>query len=363
MSSRTVPSGFLLVVATSCILAADWPTFRGNPAQTGVAKEALPEKLSQLWSIKTTGSIEGGAAIVGTVVYVGSTDGFVYALDLATGKELWKAKVGGVKAPVGYHDGRVYVGNDEGVFTCLDAKTGQEIWKMNTESEITSGPAFAGEDVLFGCGDEHLYCLYRADGKTKWKFQVPGGPVQGTPVIANGKTYAAGCDSKLHAINLNNGQELGTVELGGQVGASAAVVDGYLYLGTMTNQLLAIDLEKLEVAWTVAKRQPFYASAAVTEKHVVAGNRDRKVYLFDRPHGGQVWEFVTGGRIDGAPVVAGSRIYVGSFDKHLYVLDVATGKEVQKLTVDGAIVAAAAVAHGKLVIGTDKGTIYCFGNK
>src|SRR5438552_3436611 len=82
------------------LLAADWPVFRGNPAQTGVAAEALPEKLAVRWAAKTGNAIEGAAAIVGGVVYVGSLDGFVYALDLATGKEKWKFQAGGVKAPV-----------------------------------------------------------------------------------------------------------------------------------------------------------------------------------------------------------------------------------------------------------------------
>src|SRR5438034_10789346 len=88
--------------------AADWPTFRGDPAQTGVAAEALPDKLAIRWQFKTggdanTASVEGTAAIVGGVVYVGAFDDHLHAIDLATGTEKWKLKTGAIKVPVGVH--------------------------------------------------------------------------------------------------------------------------------------------------------------------------------------------------------------------------------------------------------------------
>lgn len=351
------------LMTVGLLAGADWPIFRGEPRQTAFVKDPLPAKLTELWTFKTKSSVEGGAVIVANVVYVGSTDGHVYALDLTTGQQKWKAPTGPIKAPLGFHDGRVYAGNDEGLFHCLEAATGKEIWKHNTEAEITSAPAFSGSDVLFGGADEHLYCLSRADGTLRWKFQVAGGPVQGTPVIADGKTYAAGCDSQLHSLNLESGKEISSVELGGQVGASAAVAGERLYIGTMTNQLVAVDLATMKIAWSMHARQPFYASVAVTDKLVIAGNRDRKIYAVDRNSGEEVWQFITAGRIDSSPVVAGNRVYVGSFDNSLYVLDVANGKEIQKLPLDGSIIASPAVSNGRLVIGTNKGTVYCFGAK
>ena len=65
----------------------DWPLFRGNPLQTGVASSALPADLVVRWKFKTKDSIEAAAAIVNGVVYAGSFDEHLYALDLATGKE------------------------------------------------------------------------------------------------------------------------------------------------------------------------------------------------------------------------------------------------------------------------------------
>lgn len=360
----------VLTALTAAILlaAADWPTFRGDPAQTGISSDALPEKLVQRWAYGTGqdragGGVESTAAIVNGVVYVGAFDEQLHAIDLATGRGKWKFKAGAIKSPVGVHNGRIYAGNVEGVFYCIDA-AGKEQWKFDVGAEITSGSNFGDGTVLFGSQDETLYCLNRADGKPKWKYQINGGPVMGTPAVIGGKTFAAGCDSILHVLDAATGVESSHVEVGGQVGASAAAKGDTIYLGTMSNQLMAIDLKKGEIAWTFESpkgRQPFFSSAAVTDKLVVVGSRDKRVYAIDRAKGTEVWNVLTQGKVDSSPVIVGGRVYVGSHDGHLYGLDLATGREVQKIKLDGPISASPAVGGGCLVIGTEKGTVYCFG--
>lgn len=353
----------LALVVTSA--AADWPLFRGNALQTGVAADALPDKLEILWQFKTKDSIESAAAVVGDTVYVGSQDEHLYALDLATGKEKWKLKAGPFKVAPGVRGGAVYAGDQDGTFHCLDAATGKPRWTFKVEAEITSAASFAGDDVLFGCGDETLYCLTR-DGKERWKFRVPGGPVMGSPAVVEGTTFAAGCDSALHVIDLATGKELRSLDLGGQVGASAAVVGDVLYVGTMTNQVLAVDWKKAATVWTFEaerRAQPFYSSAAVSDQLVIVGSRDKHVHALDRMNGKEVWAFATKGKVDGSAVVAGSRVYVGSQDGSLYVLNLAKGTEVQRVALGSGISASPAVAGGRLLIGTQDGVVYCLGAK
>src|SRR2546422_10886096 len=92
--------------------AADWPVFRGDPAQTAVAADPLPDKLAVRWRFKTggdenTANVEATAAVAGGVAFVGAFDDHLHALDLATGKEKWKLKTGSIKAPVGVNGGAV----------------------------------------------------------------------------------------------------------------------------------------------------------------------------------------------------------------------------------------------------------------
>src|SRR5579872_7517969 len=172
---------------------AAWTLFRGNPLQTGVAPGKLPDKLAELWTFETKDGIEGAPTVKDGVVYVASLDEHLYALELATGKKKWEYKGGPFKAAPSIHNGCVYIGDSDGVFHCVDASNGQKKWTYATDGEIISSANFSGDLILFGSYDESLYCLTK-DGKEKWKFKT-NGPVNGSPAVADGKTFVAGCDS------------------------------------------------------------------------------------------------------------------------------------------------------------------------
>jgi outer membrane protein assembly factor BamB len=345
--------------------AGDWPLFRGNALQTGVADSTLPDKLEILWTFKAKDSVEAAAAIADGVVYVGSLDEHLYALQLKSGDKIWDYKAGPIAAPPSLRGDFVYVGDSDGTFHCVDAASGKKKWSYETGGEIKSGVNFSGATILFGSSDEHLYCLGK-DGALAWKFEVSGGPVLGTPVVVDGCTFAAGCDSTLHVIEVASGKEKDKLDLGGQVAASAAVVADRLYVGTMTNQVLGVDWKKPTLDWKFEpedRAQPFYSSAAVTDKLVIVGSRDRLVHALDRKTGKEEWNFPTNGKVDSSPVVVGGRVYFGSADGKLYVLDAAKGTLIQKIDLRGPISASPAVAGGKLIIGTEKGIVYCLGAK
>lgn len=348
------------------VVRDDWPLFRGNAQQTGVSANSLPRELEVRWTFKTKDSVESTAAIVGNTVYVGSNDEHLYALDLDTGKEKWNYKTAPFKAPVSVQKRLVYVGDSDGIFHCVDAATGKPKWTFKTDSDISSGANFTGDKVLFGSGDENLYCL-SLDGKEQWRFKVPGGPVLGTPVIVGNRTFAAGCDSSLHVIDTATGKEVGNpVNLGGQVGATAAVLGDSIFVCTMSDEVLAIDWKKGEILWRfmpMKNRQGFASAPAATDKLIIAGSKDKRVYALDRQTGQQVWSFLTKNKVDSSAVVVGQRVFVGSQDHQLYILDLASGSELQRFNLGAPITSSPAVAGNCLVIGTDDGTVYCLGPK
>lgn len=73
--------------------AADsWPMFRGGPQLLGVAAGSLSTNLVPLWNFKTGGPVKSSPAIVDGRVFAGSEDGFIYALDFATGKSSGRSR-------------------------------------------------------------------------------------------------------------------------------------------------------------------------------------------------------------------------------------------------------------------------------
>ena len=343
---------------------ADWPLFRGNTLQTGVATGTLPDKLEVRWKIDLKKGIESTAAIVKDTVYVGCYDEHLHAFDLATGKPKWKIKLGATKAPASVYQGKVFVGDEDGKFYCVDAGTGQKIWEFETDGEITGGANFVDDKVIFGSHDSTLYCLAIKDAKPTWTVKIEG-PIYGSTVVANGQTFVAGCDSNLNIIDVKSGKVQAKIELSGQVASTVAVLGNMAYVGNVNNELQEIDLKKENVAWsyTPKRAKPFHSSAAVTDQLVVAGNRDRFVHALDRVTGKKVWSFQTDGNVDCSPVIVGKHVYFGSGNGTFYVVDLAKGTELQSLPLGQGITASPAVAHGGLVIGTTDGLLYCLGKK
>ena len=59
--------------------------------------------------------------------------GYVYALDAATGNELWSFATGDVVVSVPtVADGVVYVGSNDNHLYALDADTGEKLWSYDT---------------------------------------------------------------------------------------------------------------------------------------------------------------------------------------------------------------------------------------
>src|SRR5438046_9333402 len=94
--ARLVVLALLLVLPAPS--PADWPVFRGDPLMSGVGQARLPDQLAERWTFKCGDGVEGAPAIVNGVVYVASYDKHLYALELATGKQKWKTKLGAMKA-------------------------------------------------------------------------------------------------------------------------------------------------------------------------------------------------------------------------------------------------------------------------
>lgn len=342
----------------------DWPIFRGGVTQTGVSTAKLPEKMDILWEFKTKDAIEGGAVIVDGIVYFGSYDQNLYAVELKSGKQKWATKLGPIKAPPAIHKGRIYVGDVDGKFYALELATGKVLWKFETEDQITASANFFEDRILIPSHDSTVYCLDQ-DGKKVWEFRTDG-PIFGSVPVAKGMTFVAGCDSNMHAVDLKTGKKKFSVDLKGQTGASAAVVDNTLYVGTMTNQVLAVDLMNEKISWEFEapkRKAGFYSSPAVVSDLVVIGSRDSKVWAIERNTGKSVWDFQTDRRVDSSPLIVGNRVFIGSSDENFYILDLKTGKNLQSFMVDSPVICAPAAIDGYVIFGTEKGTLYCLGAK
>jgi outer membrane protein assembly factor BamB len=85
-----------------------------------------------------------------TVIYT-SDDGFVYAVNRADGKTIWKFDTGGLPNSPVVAQARVAVAAD-GVLYLLDLMSGRKLWSKEVSDEISS-PALIGGMILVGADD------------------------------------------------------------------------------------------------------------------------------------------------------------------------------------------------------------------
>jgi outer membrane protein assembly factor BamB len=341
--------------------AGDWPVLRGNAAQTGVASTTLPESLAIRWRFRAGANLEGTPVIRAGTVFVASADGKCFALELAGGKKKWEYHAdAGILASPAARAGAVCFGDVAGNLHCLDPATGKRLWVLETEGEQLGPANFAGDKILFGSDDHHLYCA-TLQGKLAWKCATKE-KIRSAPAVAGDFALVGACDQFVHVVELATGREVRAIPLGAHVAASVAVRGDHLYVGNMSTRFAAIDWKKGTSLWDFEPKraEAFHSSPAVTEEVVVVGSRDRHLRALKRQTGQELWAFRTGGRVEGSPAIVGPRVVVNSLDGILYVLDLARGTETARFEL-GAMAGSPAVADQAIVVTTVAGEVICIG--
>ena len=266
--------------------AAGWPIFRGNPALTGVATDPLPDTLDLLWSYKTGAPVKSSAVIGGGRAFIGSNDGHVHALEMASGHEVWTFDAGApVQAPPMLSGNAVFVGNIEGIFYSIDAGSGKTNWKFSTEGKILASanelPNPGGEPrILVGSYDFKLYCLDAGTGKSNWVYET-GNYINGSCAVAGGRDCApADCRRDAARPPPDEWRTTSrTTGAGTPIAASVASAGGTGKMRPSTTTRKRISLRghitEGKVAWRFHESEfPFMASAAVSAGRVVFGGFD-----------------------------------------------------------------------------------------
>ncbi len=379
------------LATSAAVLARPLPpeplaVFRGDLAHTGVYDApALPHFGGVEWRVQTGGPVQATPAIVGGVVYVGSGDGNLYALDARTGAERWRYAAGrAVTSSPAVSGGLVFAGSRDGAYVAVEAATGQRRWRLETGPDAplawgfesgdlyTSSPAIADGLAILGGSDGAVYAVAAGTGAVRWRFRT-GGRVRSSPAVAGGRVYVGSMDGVLYALDLRSGRELWRFETEGHtldsrafgfdrrsIQSSPAVSDGRVYVGSRDGHLYAVDAETGRLAWTADHEMSWVnSSPAVAGGLVFAGSSDNHfVQAVDARTGRERWRVATDRLVWSSPAVAGNLVYVGDAGGTLYALDRATGAERWRHRTGRRIYSSPVLADGRLYVGNDDGAVY-----
>jgi eukaryotic-like serine/threonine-protein kinase len=152
------------------------------------------------WRFQTRRRIMSTPTIHEGIVYIGSDDWYLYALDIEQGYPIWRTRTKGpvVSSPA-YSDGKVFFGSADGFFYALDAMSGRELWKYEVKQPVTTSPAVYREAVYFGATDGVLYSVHAKTGDLLWQFRAKG-PILSSPHVAEDIVYVGSDDHNIYAL-------------------------------------------------------------------------------------------------------------------------------------------------------------------
>lgn len=347
--------GLLCLFAAASAAQGTQPMFRGGPAHPGVYDSQPPKRLSLKWTFSTNGTIVSSPAAANGVVYVGSADGSLYAVEAKTGKLRWKFDAhGDVNSSPAVADDTVYVVSLDGNLYAVDAATGKQRWSFASRGEhrftaagnlgalpstemmpdpwdfYLSSPTVAGDAVYFGSGDRSVYAVDAKTGALRWSYKT-GDVVHSSPAVSGGIVYAGSSDTYFYALNAETGALQWKFKTGDDpkthlmagIPGSAAVANGTVYFGCRDANFYALNARTGTLKWKVPNDGSWVISSPAVADGVVyyTTSDSHRFQALDADSGKVLYWLPTNIYAFSSPAIAGSHAYFGTFDGRLHDVD------------------------------------------
>lgn len=346
-----------------------WPTFQSDPERTGYTTRVTgPQNaVEPAWVFSTDDAIRCAPAVGDGSVYVGSTDGTLYALDSENGTLEWQYDIGwAIRAAPTLDEDTVYLGSDDGCVYAFDIDKGSCQWTFETDQKVRSAPVIVGETLYVGSDDGQLYALKASTGEIEWTHEVRG-TIRSAPAVKDETVYLGSGTGTVYALSKESGpvvtvgpSEDGTwaTQTDNWIESSPAVDGRTVYVGSADRAVYALDAVSGEVTWQFETGDRIRSSPAVSDGRVYVASDDKTLYALDTDSGDRKWTYETRSGIRASPVLDSELLYTGARDGTVLALDPENGQRHWSFDIGGAVRTAPAVGNGVLYIGNAAGALY-----
>jgi len=198
---------------------------------------------AEQWNYSASGSSDWymSTATDGSKLFFGGGNA-MNCVDIAMQTEEWTFDVGSkVTTTPAVCDGVVYfaTGKNEKNLYAVDIATGAEVWSRYLYGSLSS-PAISGGRLYIGDKDLRINCFDASDGSEVWNRTL-GGACLSSPVVANGMVYVtANYDQgTVYGFDADTGDLIWTYDTGNWNMAQPAISDGTLFVGSDSGYLYA----------------------------------------------------------------------------------------------------------------------------
>ncbi|MBD8706064.1 PQQ-binding-like beta-propeller repeat protein [Pseudomonas sp. CFBP 13711] len=245
-----------------------------------------------LWTFEAQGAFHASATIdcAKNIVYAGSYDHTLYALDLATGTLLWKRSFDEqveddlYSSPALNADGNIIVGTDN-ILMCL-SPTGEERWRITETSRFEGTAAIdypSGRGIIGTEIDGKIIVFDTRNGEVLKQFTTDGFVVSCPSLSPQGVAYVGSNDGYVHGIDLQTLEVLWRVNLKCEFRYTPFTVlpsGDALFVGT-DERLHCLAQHTGETLWCLEHRGGFHSSPLLTDDgHLVIGSHRNAVHFY-----------------------------------------------------------------------------------
>lgn len=359
-------------VATPEATAPAVTMYRGNNERTGEMPGPAPSGVpGVLWRVQANDQVASAVTVANGIAYVGSNDGVVRAIDIATGDEIWTVETAAnAESPFSIVDGStVFVAGGDGTVRGLDAATGSEIWRSDPVLDISNQITLDDESVYVAGHGTVYYALSKEDGSVRWTTNLSGAAQSRGAVLLDGAIYFGADDGKTYSLDAATGAIKWSLDSGLPVVKTVASVDGVIFVPavndeTLESALIAIDAETGTELWRYAVTTGGLSAGTPYEDLVLVGTNNGELLALDRATGILDWKVATGSQmaIGAGPSIVDGVAYFGSNDSSLYAVDLSTQSPTWSVALDGEMNMSPAIIGGVIYVGTWNGSIYALGD-
>jgi outer membrane protein assembly factor BamB len=299
------------------------------------------------------------------LAFAGTRDGWLHALR-PDGTIVWELQAAGEFGTPVVDGDTVYVGSTDGRLYAVAIDTGKLRWTYDAREDLSTRPAIAGGLVLVASQHDTVFAVDQATGAWRWHHRRERKgqelTIFGAAAVqaAGGTAFAAYSDGFAAALDLASGAarwQRRVAPPGTHLDVDALVFDGEqrLYAAAYSGAVLALDARTGETLWSAPA--PGAAQLALAGGLVVAVTPSTVLGL-SPVDGATIWSTPLGGSPGAAPALAGKWLLVPAGAGGLRWLEAATGRLLRVFEPGSGVLGAPGVTGGRVYVLSNGGDLF-----
>jgi outer membrane protein assembly factor BamB len=279
------------------------------------------------------------------------------------------ASVSGGWAGTAFREGIIYAGSRDGRVVAINSSTQSQQWDYTFASTaIYTTPIVDGDLIYVGTYSGQVYALSMTHGTERWVYPRTGsiGAIVGQPVVSNETIYISSSDGRVYALNTSYGDlRWKSKPLADKLWTSPVIIGDTLYVSTFDGHIYALSVETGDLLeWSFKSQAGFASSPVIYEDTIFLGSFDRSVYAVKIGSNVSMWKFPqekpAGNWFWASPMVNEGMVYAGCLDGKLYAIEAKMGEELWEFDTGDPIVSSPVFVDDLLIVANEAGNVYVF---